>query len=158
MVAWQIKNKSIVTLLGTQSTSSFHSSTCYASLGMQLLVSSQRQQTTDCEVKSTLCGSFWPSGKVNGVNWWPLFTIIPPISTRESLIVPKKLKFYCLAPVLSLLASEGVNLKSSVENTEKSFKEPHLGFYQGPRRAMGTYSQKVRVSNLEFLCFFCWQA
>jgi len=63
-----------------------------------------------------------------------------------------------LAPVLSLLASEGVNLKSSVENTEKSFKEPHLGFYQGPRRAMGTYSQKVRVSNLELLCFFCWQA
>ena len=68
VVAWQTKNKSIVVLLGTPFTSSFHFFTCCASFGMQLLVPSQRQQTTHCEVQSTLCGSFWPSGKVNGVN------------------------------------------------------------------------------------------
>ena len=58
-VAWLYKAqelKSIVALLGVPFTSSFHSFTCCASFRMQLLVQSQRQQTTHCEVKSTLCG------------------------------------------------------------------------------------------------------
>ena len=67
-VAWQTKHKSIVALLGMPFASSFHFFTRCVSFGMQLLVQSQRQQTTHCEVKSTLCGSFWPSGKVHGAN------------------------------------------------------------------------------------------
>jgi hypothetical protein len=126
-VAWQTKHKSIVALLGMQFTSSFHFFTSCASFGMQLLVQSQRQQTTHCEVKSTLC-TVWVILTFCKSTWCKFSDHFSPSfpHMRVSLVPEKqKLKFYCLSTVFSFNCSnESANLKTSVKNTEEFLKEP----------------------------------
>ena len=157
MVAWQIKNKDMLLCWerNLPQFSLFHLLCQFCNATHGIITTSTNNWLRSEEYTVWVFVTFWKSKCCKfGDHFSPSF---PHFHTWECHWT--KNSSFTVWPLFSLTcSSEGVNLKSSVKNTDKFFKEPHLGFYQGPRRAMGTYSQKPRVSNLEFLCFFCWQA